>query len=187
VVVSGATDEKLAAIKRELTGVKIVRKNEMHQRLAGAVLEALAGGQGNRASRPTKNVRAAEPQRRSEELPARVAQDLAQLMIPALGIWQEARMGHLERVPALAEALLRVRGQAQLLGLEPVALLTQGLADVLVALKRGRRFAQGVDKTVEHAISALSGLRASPTCEFAFSPTPLTRALREALGDSREA
>ena len=92
-----------------------------------------------------------------------------------------------EKPRALAEALLRVRGQAQLLGLEPVALLTQCLADVLVALKRGRRFAQGVDKTVEHAISALSGLRASPTCEFAFSPTPLTRALKEALGDSREA
>jgi CheY-like chemotaxis protein len=187
VVVSGATDEKLAAIKSELAGVKIVRKDEMHQRLTGAVLEALTGVRESRASKPTRNARAAEPQRRSEELPARVAHDLAQLMIPALGIWQEARLGHLERVPALAEALLRVRGQAQLLGLEPVALLTQGLADVLVALKRGRRFAQGVDKTVEHAISALSGLRASPACEFAFSPTPLTRALKEALGDSREA
>jgi hypothetical protein len=187
VVVSGAASEKLAVIERELAGVKIVRKDEMHQRLAGAVLEALAGVRSNRVSKPARSVRTAETQKRSEDLPARLALDLAQLMIPALGIWQEARMGHLERIPALAEALIRVRGQAQLLGLEPVALLTQGLADVLVAFKRGRRFAQGVDKTVEHAISALSGLRASPTCEFAFSPAPLTRALKEALADPREA
>jgi CheY-like chemotaxis protein len=181
VVVSGAGTDKLAAIQRELPGVKIVRKDEMAQRLAPAVLEALA-----RAGRTAKpSARGSDAQRRPNELLQRVGQDLSQHMTLAREVWKEAREGHLERIGPLNDALARVGGQAQLLGLERVALLTQALVEVFVAVKHGRRLAQGVDRTVEHAMGALAGLKSSPECEFSFSPVALARSLKQSVLERR--
>jgi CheY-like chemotaxis protein len=185
VVVSGASSERLAAIQRELPGIRIVRKDEMQERLASTVLEVLAGARGTRASRATPSTPTPTDTRpRSNELQQRIAHDLGQLMAMAHEVWKEAREGHLERIPPMTESLTRLRGQAQLLGLEKVALLTMGLSEVFVALKHGRRLGRSVDKNVEHAIAALAALKASPGCVFAFSPDPLTRSLRESITET---
>jgi CheY-like chemotaxis protein len=185
VVVSGAVDEKLAAIQRELPGIKVVRKTEMQQRLVPAVLEVLAGApRPGRPVNPPANTRAPDT-KPANLLARRIGAELGETMGLARQVWDEVRKGHFERIAPLTDNIVRLRGQAQLLGLERAALLSQGLCDVFIALKFGGRATPSVDQAVDHAMAALAALKSSPTGDLALPADGLANALKRAVAEMR--
>ncbi len=177
VIISGVSQDKMAALQAELAQTRFVPKASMNTMLLPVLDELLQRRDARKARAPTS--RPVEPKVNDliSGFTAQIGRDLGR----ADTRWRGIAAGSDADKQALVIALSTLRGQAHLLGLEKPAQLLGALSVVIDNTRPGVPVPAVVASAVESAMAALLTLERSATAEFAMSPEPLQKRLMQSL------
>ncbi len=178
VIISGVSQDKIAALQTELGQTRFVPKAFMNTMLL-PMLDELLQRRDARRARTTSSIRM--PEAKVNDLIAGFTEQIGRELGKANTRWQGITRGSEADKQALLAALSTLRGQAQLLGLEKPAQLLGAIAVVVTNTRPGVLVPESVVSAVESAMAALLTLQRSATAEFAMSPDPLQKRLMQAL------
>lgn len=192
VMLSGAESATLDRLRRELPGIQIVRKAEMHARLVPTIAQALSSARASRArpsseGSPRAPTHGEQPLRSTKDVDQAYLDDLADGLQLVRTAWNQVLSGDIGRSAQATQILDALHKRSQLLNLEYVAGVLQAARTVVAAVTPDVRPSKRAQRGIEDAITTLLQLHVSRARDLPVAPTFLVRELEVIAGELREA